>query len=345
MEEEVRELLLDVFSALKGELKVIRVLNGAILENGEEGIRIRVRNEFLDDSVLKEAKGPRGNYVIPESSCEMEILSGILELLRNKSEPKLMELRERAEELYSETGETLVKSEEKLKHSETKTEELLNSGIKDEWLIEYGYEWIVFEEEGKGEVFRSRRPEVIPGVLISEEITRPPRGQLLALLIDGRRKYILVRNYSPIDKGRLYEIPMVNVLRKSMNWTKMDRSVVLLDETNGRRAEICEFDAIGSLNRTLYVFEIKNREVRKFSEFLDKVLRYVKYYLAYLESLRVRIDRVVPLFYVRERIRNINQRKRNVIYFDEVKKGRRIEAQISYLVRRELICPLPRKQM
>ncbi|RLF93470.1 hypothetical protein DRN52_06450, partial [Thermococci archaeon] len=59
---------------------------------------------------------------------------------------------------------------------------------------------IVLEEEGKGEVFRSRGPEAIPRVLISEEVINPPREKLLA---PSRRKekekYILVRSYSPMD--------------------------------------------------------------------------------------------------------------------------------------------------
>jgi len=53
---------------------------------------------------------------------------GNTRILSNRSEPKHAELRKRAEELYSEVGGTLVKSEGKPKPSEI--EELLKSGMK-----------------------------------------------------------------------------------------------------------------------------------------------------------------------------------------------------------------------
>jgi len=58
---------------------------------------------------------------------------------------------------------------------------------------------IVLEEEGKGEVFRTRGPEAIPRVLISEEVINPPREKLLALSRRKEKKYILVGSYSPMD--------------------------------------------------------------------------------------------------------------------------------------------------
>ena len=77
------------------------------MENSEKGIRIRVRNEFLDDSIPEEAKVPRENCSILKSLANGDS-RGNTRTLSNRSEPKHAEVRKRAEELYSEVGGTPV---------------------------------------------------------------------------------------------------------------------------------------------------------------------------------------------------------------------------------------------
>ena len=165
---------------------------------------------------------------------------------------------------------------------------------------------IIVESYGKKKV----KPYQIPGKLLYRE-----------KLADRVRLYV---SNKPATHRAIYEVPMINVLKRVWPMEEIHRNFSVVDVGEFGVRFLFELDAIAFHESDVYVIEIKNKAVKDVRKLLLQMWSAVAIINNWYSQVKKEILRLFPIIYFREKTEeNQDIKGINVLFFSDVLESSR----------------------